>query len=153
MHAALRAGASGFVLKTASAVALAEAVRAVAAGDAALAPSVSGRLIADLTRRTLPAPADHHRLRRLTDRKTEVLALVARGLSNAEIAAELTVAEQTGKTHVSRVLAKFELRDRTQAAIFAHENGLPGGRARDPLVTLTYGTAAAPPHRHRPPGR
>jgi DNA-binding NarL/FixJ family response regulator len=124
VHAALRAGARGFILKTASAVALAEAVRAVAAGDAVLAPSVTARLLADLTRRTPPATAELDRLRRLTDRETEVLALVATGLSNAEIAAELVVAEQTVKTHVSRVLGKLELRDRTQAAVFAHEIGL-----------------------------
>ncbi|RFU19005.1 response regulator [Geodermatophilus marinus] len=124
VYAALRAGASGFVLKTASAVALAEAVRAVAGGEAALAPSVTARLLADFTSRPHASLADVARLERLTDREAEVLTLVAQGMSNAEIAAELIVAEQTVKTHVSRVLAKLELRDRTQAAMFAHEHGL-----------------------------
>jgi DNA-binding NarL/FixJ family response regulator len=124
VHAALRAGASGFLLKSSSAVALAEAVRAVAAGDAALAPSVTARLLADLSRHRPPPRSESGRLRRLTDRETEVLALVAQGLSNAEIAAELVVAEQTVKTHVSRVLAKLALRDRTQAAVFAHQHAV-----------------------------
>jgi DNA-binding NarL/FixJ family response regulator len=128
VHAALDAGASGFVLKTASAVALTEAVRAVAAGDAVLAPSVTARLLADLTDRPRGSAADAHRLERLTDRETEVLALIAQGRSNAEIAAVLVVAEQTVKTHVSRVLAKLELRDRTQAAVFAHHTGMTGRR-------------------------
>jgi DNA-binding NarL/FixJ family response regulator len=128
VHAALRAGASGFVLKSSSAGALAEAVRAVAAGDAALAPSVTARLLADFTRRGRLSAGGARRLERLTDRETEVLALVAQGSSNAEIAAELVVAEQTVKTHVSRILGKLEVRDRTQAAVFAHEQGVTGRR-------------------------
>src|SRR5918994_3261774 len=124
VYEALRAGASGFLLKSSSAQALAEAVRVVAAGDALLAPSVTRRLLAEFSRlRGRPAPT-RKRLERLTEWETEVLTLVAGGLSNAEIAAELVVAEQTVKTHVSRVLVKLGLRDRTQAAVFAYETGL-----------------------------
>jgi DNA-binding NarL/FixJ family response regulator len=142
VHAALHAGASGFVLKSSSAGALAEAVRAVAAGDAALAPSVTARLLADLARRQPASAADSGRLQTLTDRETEVLLLVAQGLSNAEIAAELVVAEQTVKTHVSRVLSKLALRDRTQAAVFAHQHAVTRPRAvpgRGPSVERPQG--------------
>ena len=122
VYAALRAGASGFVLKDASAQALAEAVRVVAAGDAMLAPSVTRRLLGAFARLGPPGPpADAGQL---TGRETEVLTLVARGLSNAEIAGRLVVAEQTVKTHVGRILTKLGLRDRTQAAVFAYEAGL-----------------------------
>jgi DNA-binding NarL/FixJ family response regulator len=124
VYAALRAGASGFVLKSASAGALAEAVRVVAAGEALLAPSVTARLLADFARQGAPRAPDRARLDRLTERETEVLALVAHGLSNAEIAAHLVVAEQTVKTHVSRLLGKLGLRDRTQAVVFAYETGV-----------------------------
>lgn len=127
VYEALACGASGFLLKDASAQELINAVRVVAAGDALLAPSVTRRLIADFARRQRherPAPQV---AASLTARELEVLRLVARGLSNQEIAADLVVAEQTVKTHVSRVLAKLNLRDRTQAVVFAYENGLMPG--------------------------
>jgi DNA-binding NarL/FixJ family response regulator len=124
VYEALRAGASGFLLKDASAGELAAAVRVVAAGDALLAPGVTRRLIAEFARQGAPRAASRKHLEKLTDRETEVLALVARGLSNTEIAAHLVVAEQTVKTHVSRVLMKLALRDRAQAVVFAYENGL-----------------------------
>ncbi|WP_110945687.1 response regulator [Streptomyces avicenniae] len=125
VYQALRAGASGFLLKDASARQLAEGVRLVAAGEALLAPTVTRRLIHEFARldRT-PRPPARDRLGDLTERETEVLALVAQGLSNAEIAAHLVVAESTIKTHVSRILVKLDLRDRTQAAILAYETRL-----------------------------
>lgn len=125
VYEALRAGASGFLLKDASAAELAHAVRVVASGEALLAPNITKRLIAEYARLTEAPPARvRERAAQLTDRETEVLSLIARGLSNAEIAARLTVAEQTVKTHVGRILVKLSLRDRTQAAIFAYETGL-----------------------------
>jgi DNA-binding NarL/FixJ family response regulator len=124
VYEALRAGASGFLLKDASAGELADAVRVVAAGDGLLAPSVTRRLIAEFARLGARRSPDRKNLKDLTDRETEVLALVARGLANAEIAAQLFVAEQTIKTHVSRVLTKLGLRDRAQAVVFAYETGL-----------------------------
>ncbi|HTE69634.1 MAG TPA: response regulator transcription factor [Actinomycetes bacterium] len=124
VYEALRAGASGFVLKDASAQALAEAVRVVAAGDALLSPSVTRRLLAEFARLGAPKGPSRFRVEQLTRRETEVLTLVARGLSNSEIANHLVVAEQTVKTHVSRILAKLGLRDRTQAAVLAYETGL-----------------------------
>ncbi|WP_026400546.1 MULTISPECIES: response regulator [Actinomadura] len=132
VYGALRAGAAGFLLKKASAGALAEAVRVVAAGEALLAPSVTRRLIAEFTRLGGPRAPRRERLGRLTGRETEVLTLVAHGLSNAEIAARLVLAEQTVKTHVSNILAKLDLRDRTQAVVHAYETGLvrPGPEAR-----------------------
>ncbi|WP_327325046.1 response regulator transcription factor [Streptomyces sp. NBC_01210] len=125
VYEALRAGASGFLLKDASAAQLAEAVRVVAAGDALLSPNITKRLILEFSR-TLGAPRAplKERVGGLTERETEVLALIAQGLSNAEIAQRLVVAEQTTKTHVSRILLKLGLRDRTQAAVFAYETGL-----------------------------
>lgn len=129
VYQALRAGASGFLLKDASARELAEAVRVVAAGDAVIAPSVTRRLIAEFAQLGGPPAPTMRRLEGLTERETEVLGLIARGLSNAEIAAELVVAEQTVKTHVGRIFAKLGLRDRAQAIVFAYESGLvvPGG--------------------------
>jgi len=124
VYEALRAGASGFLLKDASAGELAAAVRVVASGDALLAPGVTRRLIAEFARLGAPRAVSRKHLENLTDRETEVLALVARGMSNAEIAAHLVVADQTIKTHVSRVLMKLALRDRAQAVVFAYENGL-----------------------------
>ncbi|MFD8815372.1 response regulator [Streptomyces sp. NPDC059627] len=126
VYEALRAGASGFLLKDASADKLAEAVRVVAAGDALLAPGVTRRLIAQFSQLDgggVRAPLKT-RVGDLTERETEVLALIAQGLSNAEIAERLVVAEQTVKTHVGRILVKLGLRDRTQAAVFAYESGL-----------------------------
>jgi DNA-binding NarL/FixJ family response regulator len=123
---ALRAGASGFLLKDVTPADFVGALRLVAAGDALLAPSVTRRLL-DRFRDRLPAPADqarHERLQDLTERELEVLRLLARGLSNREIANELVVAEPTVKTHVSRVLDKLELRDRAQAVVLAYEVGL-----------------------------
>jgi DNA-binding NarL/FixJ family response regulator len=124
VYEALRAGASGFVLKDASAQALAEAVRVVAAGDAMLSPSVTRRLLGAFTRLGAPRVLGQDQIGQLTERETEVLTLVARGRSNAEIAQDLVVAEQTVKTHVGRILTKLGLRDRTQAAIHAYEIGL-----------------------------
>jgi len=125
VYEALRAGASGFLLKDASAEQLAEAVRVVAAGDALLAPGITRRLIAEFSRLDhRPRAPLKSRVGELTERETEVLALIAQGLSNAEIAGRLVVAEQTVKTHVGRILVKLGLRDRTQAAVFAYESGL-----------------------------
>lgn len=128
VYEALRAGASGFLLKDAPPDDLIAAVRVVAAGDALLAPSVTRRLIADFAQQQ-PRGRPALRLNALTERETEVLALVARGCSNAEIAETLVLAEQTVKTHVSRVFGKLDLRDRAQAVVFAYESGLvtPGG--------------------------
>jgi DNA-binding NarL/FixJ family response regulator len=131
---ALRAGASGFLLKDVTAERLFDAVRVVAAGEGLLAPAVTRRLISEFARlRPTPAAAVRPALATLTPRETEVLILVAEGLSNQQIAARLVVTEETVKTHVSRVLHKLGLRDRTQAVIAAYESGLivPGtGQAR-----------------------
>ncbi len=129
VYEALRSGASGFLLKDASATELAQAVRLVAAGDALLAPGVTRRLIAEFARMGAPRSPGRKQLDGLTERESEVLALVARGMSNAEIAGHLVVAEQTVKTHVGRILMKLGLRDRTQAVVLAYESGLvhPGG--------------------------
>ncbi|MEW2554312.1 response regulator transcription factor [Streptomyces zhihengii] len=122
VYQALRAGASGFLLKDASARQLAEGVRVVAAGEALLAPTVTRRLITEFSKLVeAPRPAAMTQVGDLTERETEVLVLIAQGLSNAEIASHLVVAESTIKTHVSRVLVKLGLRDRTQAAVFAYE--------------------------------
>jgi DNA-binding NarL/FixJ family response regulator len=124
VYAALAAGASGFLLKDIRRDDLVNAIRLVAAGDALLAPSVTRRLIADLSRRGHPVPALVARLRTLTDRERDTLRQLARGLSNVEIAAELYVSEHTVKTHVSNLLSKLGLRDRAQAVVFAYESGL-----------------------------
>jgi DNA-binding NarL/FixJ family response regulator len=123
-YEALRAGASGFLLKDAPATDLVHAVRVVAAGEALLAPSVTRRLIAEFAARPRTQRPRPTALNALTPRETEVLRLIARGRSNQEIAAELVVAEQTVKTHVGRILAKLNLRDRAQAVVFAYESGL-----------------------------
>ncbi len=119
---ALRAGASGFLLKDVTAERLFDAVRVVAAGEALLAPTVTTRLIGEFTR--LKPRGTAPSLGGLTPRETEVLRLIAEGLSNPEIAARLVVTEETVKTHVSRVLSKLGLRDRTQAVVAAYESGL-----------------------------
>ncbi len=124
VYEALRAGASGFLLKDASAQELSNAVRVVAGGDALLAPAVTRRLISEFARMGAPRGPDARRAEGLTERETEVLGLVARGMSNSEIAAKLIVAEQTVKTHVGRILMKLGLRDRTQAVVYAYETGL-----------------------------
>jgi len=124
VYAALRAGASGFLLKDATAAELVHAVRVVAAGEALLAPSVTRRLIADFARQPHPGPAIQPALGALTPRETEVLRLIAHGLSNTEISDTLVIAEQTTKTHVGRILAKLDLRDRAQAVVLAYETGL-----------------------------
>jgi DNA-binding NarL/FixJ family response regulator len=125
IYEALRAGASGFLLKDAPAAELVHAVRVVAAGDALLAPSVTRRLIADFAGRPRARlPRSPAALGALTSRETEVLVLIARGLSNAEISEALVIAEQTTKTHVGRILAKLDLRDRAQAVVLAYESGL-----------------------------
>jgi DNA-binding NarL/FixJ family response regulator len=130
VYQALRAGASGFLLKDANAAELVHAVRVVAGGEALLAPSVTRRLIADFARLPrqdqLPTPE----LDVLTKRETEVLRLIARGLSNGEISDALVIADQTTKTYVGRILAKLGLRDRAQAVVVAYESGLvtPGSR-------------------------
>jgi DNA-binding NarL/FixJ family response regulator len=124
VYEALRAGASGFLLKDAPADELVHAVRVVAAGDALVAPSVMRRLIADFVREPPAARAEPATLEALTPREREVLVLVARGLSNAEISATLVVAPQTTKTHVGRILRKLHLRDRAQAVVAAYESGL-----------------------------
>ena len=122
---ALCAGASGFLLKEVTAGQLYDAVRVVAAGDALLAPGVTRRLISEFARIRPPAAVPQpSSLAALTPRETEVLRLVAEGLSNTEIAARLTVTEDTVKTHVSRLLAKLGLRDRVQAVVTAYESGL-----------------------------
>ena len=129
VYAALRAGASGFMLKDAPPEELAAAVRVVAAGDALLAPSVTRRLIEEFAR--MQPRVEPRDIASLTDRELEVLKLVARGLSNAEIAGELVIGETTVKTHVGNVLMKLELRDRAQAVVVAYESGVvrPGHRA------------------------
>ncbi|MEU7551000.1 response regulator transcription factor [Streptomyces sp. NPDC044571] len=125
VYQALRAGASGFLLKDASARQLAEGVRVVASGEALLAPTVTKRLILEFSKLSAaPRLADPAGISELTERETEVLVLIAQGLSNAEIAVRLIVAESTIKTHVSRILVKLGLRDRTQAAVFAYETRL-----------------------------
>ncbi len=124
VYEALRAGASGFLLKDAPGEELVHAVRVVAAGDALLAPSTTKRLIAEFTSRRVRRPSTPQELDELTPRELEVLLLIARGMSNAEISRELFITEQTTKTHVGRILMKLHLRDRVQAVVLAYESGL-----------------------------
>jgi DNA-binding NarL/FixJ family response regulator len=132
VYDALNAGASGFLLKDITAERLFDAVRIVAAGEALLAPAVTRRLIGEFAR-LHPRPAHDLALARaLTPREKEVLRLIAEGLSNPEIAGRLVVSEETVKTHVSRVLSKLGLRDRTQAVVTAYESGLVVPRSRRP---------------------
>jgi DNA-binding NarL/FixJ family response regulator len=130
VYAALRAGASGFVLKDTPPQELLTAVRVVARGEALLAPSITRRLIAQFAERLSPPPPSAA-LERLTDRETEVFRLMARGLSNAEMAELLVLSPTTVKSHVAGVLAKLNLRDRAQAVVFAYEHGVvrPGSTA------------------------
>ncbi|MFF3644777.1 response regulator [Streptomyces sp. NPDC002564] len=131
VYDALGAGAAGFLLKDVTAERLFEAVRVVAAGEGLLAPTVTRRLIAEFARLKPGRARKGPRLDLLTPRETEVLRLIAEGLSNPEIAARLHVGEETVKTHVSRVLAKLGLRDRTQAVVAAYESGLVVPHAPD----------------------
>ncbi len=130
VYEALRAGASGFLLKDAGADELLHAVRVVAAGEALLSPSITRRLIADYARRP-PASEQPAALAELTPRELEVVRLLARGLSNGEIARELVLGEATVKTHVARVFQKLDLHDRAQVVVLAYETGLviPGEAA------------------------
>ncbi|GAA1829321.1 response regulator transcription factor [Luedemannella flava] len=131
VYDAIRAGASGFLLKDVTAERLFDAVRVVAAGEALLAPTVTRRLISEFATMHRPDAPPSSALSALTPRETQVLRLVAEGLSNPEIAARLTVTEETVKTHVSRVLAKLGLRDRTQAVVAAYETGLVVPRSHE----------------------
>jgi DNA-binding NarL/FixJ family response regulator len=124
VYDALCAGASGFLLKDVTAERLFDAVRVVAAGEALLAPTVTRRLISEFARQRPAAPEPAAAVAELTPRETEVLRLLAEGLSNPEIAGRLVITEETVKTHVSRVLHKLALRDRAQAVVFAYESGL-----------------------------
>lgn len=126
---ALRAGASGFLLKDAGADELLHAVRVIAAGDALLAPSITRRLIEDYARRAPAAGKPSTALESLTPREVEVLRLVARGMSNADIARELFVSDATVKTHVARIFTKLDLHDRAQAVVFAYETGVVQARS------------------------
>jgi len=126
VYAALSAGASGFLLKDVSPEQLVAAVRLVRSGDALLAPSITRRLVERFAPRAVSHQAVHGDLSELTPRELEVLRLLARGLSNAELAAQLTLSEATVKTHVARILAKLQLRDRVQAVVLAYETGLAG---------------------------
>lgn len=132
VYEALRAGASGFLLKDTDPEELLKAVRTVAGGESMLSPSVTRRLIERFVGSPqVPVPARSTLLEDLTDREQQVMRLVALGLSNTEISARLFIAEQTTKSHVSRILAKLDLRDRVQAVVFAYEHGLiTPGQAR-----------------------
>jgi DNA-binding NarL/FixJ family response regulator len=129
VYEAMKSGASGFLLKDVKPEQLADAVRTVAAGDALLAPAITRRLIEEFTRRPPPGSSAPPELETLTDRELEVLKLIAKGLSNEEIAKELFVSMATVKTHITHILMKLDLRDRVQAVVLAYESGLvqPGG--------------------------
>ncbi len=124
VYEALRAGAAGFLLKDVPPGQVADAVRTVAAGDQLLAPAVTKRLVERFVKRPPPDTAREQRFEDLTEREVEVLRHVARGLSNAEIAERLFLSEATVKTHLTRILAKLQLRDRVQAVVLAYESGL-----------------------------
>ncbi len=131
VYEAMKSGASGFLLKDVRPEQLADAVRTVAAGDALLAPAITRRLVEEFVRRPPPGQKAPTELAELTDRELEVLQLIAKGLSNGEIAKELFLSEATVKTHVTRILMKLQLRDRVQAVVLAYESGLvqPGAGA------------------------
>ena len=148
VYAALTVGASGFLLKDVTPEQLVAAVRMVRSGDALLAPSFTRRLVERFAPRASTRPAVHADLSELTPRELEVLRLLARGLSNAELATELTLSEATIKTHVGRILTKLQLRDRVQAVVLAYETGLAGPGA----ATAPTTPAAGPPPRPLPPG-
>ena len=132
VYEAMKHGASGFLLKDIRPEQLADAVRVVARGEALLAPAITRRLVEEFVRRPHPGSRPPEALAQLTEREVEILTLIARGLSNAEIAAELVVSETTVKTHVARLLMKLRLRDRVQAVVLAYESGLvqPGEQER-----------------------
>jgi DNA-binding NarL/FixJ family response regulator len=131
VYEAMRAGASGFLLKNAPPAELVSAVRATARGDAQLAPAIVRRMVEEFVRRPAPGTTRPDALAALTARELDVLKLLARGMTNTEIAAELFLGEATVRTHVSRILSKLDLRDRTQAVVIAYETGLvkPGDLA------------------------
>jgi DNA-binding NarL/FixJ family response regulator len=133
VYDALSAGASGFLLKDVPPEQLVAGIRVVAAGDGLLAPSVTRRLIETFRREHTPSLAPPPELAELTDREREVLGLIARGLSNAEIAQQLVVSPSTVKTHVARILSKLNLRDRVQAVVLAYETGIV-----DPTQHMTH---------------
>jgi DNA-binding NarL/FixJ family response regulator len=124
VYRAMKAGASGFLLKDAKREQLAAAVRTVAAGESLLAPAITRRLIEDFCKRPPPTASLPEAVAHLSDRELEVLKLIARGLSNAEIAARLYLSDTTVKSHVARILAKLDLRDRVQTVVFAYETGV-----------------------------
>jgi DNA-binding NarL/FixJ family response regulator len=124
VYDAMKAGASGFLLKTAPPAELVDAVRKIAAGETLLAPALTRRLIEEFVSRPPPGDLDAEGFEELTGREREVLGLLARGLSNAEIASRLFVSEATVKTHVNRVFSKLDVRDRVQAVVLAYESGL-----------------------------
>ena len=130
VYEALRAGASGFVLKDEPPEQLLSAIRTVAGGDALLSPSITKRVIEKFAR--IPQPTPREELRDLTERELEVLRLIARGLSNAEIGEELYISDTTVKTHITHILQKLGLRDRVQAVVFAYESGLLEAGAQAP---------------------
>jgi DNA-binding NarL/FixJ family response regulator len=144
VYDAMKAGASGFLLKTAPPAKLADAVRTVAAGEALLAPTITRRLIEEYVRRPPPGETVPGRLDELTEREREVLQLIARGMSNAEIAGALFVSDATVKTHINHLLQKLHLRDRVQAVVLAYETGLvrPGepNTAQEPTRGITPGS-------------
>jgi DNA-binding NarL/FixJ family response regulator len=155
VYQALRAGASGFLLKDTEPAELLQAVRVVARGDALLSPSVTRRLITDIVSRPERPAVSDKILARLTEREREVMTLVAAGLSNDEIAAQLFLSPLTSKTHVSRILTKLNARDRAQLVVMAYESGLvtPGERAQaghDQRRRAPFGRS--PGLRRRPPG-
>ncbi len=129
VYEAMKSGASGFLLKDVRPEQLTDAVRTIAAGDALLAPSITRSLIEEFVRRPPPGVTTAPGLDELTERELEVMKLIARGMSNSEIASALFVSQATVKTHVTRILAKLDLRDRVQAVVLAYESGLvqPGG--------------------------
>jgi DNA-binding NarL/FixJ family response regulator len=139
VYAALRGGASGFLLKDAEPAELVRAIRVIAAGDAVLSPSVTRRLMAEFAARPERPGAGPEQLDRLTEREREVMALVAAGLSNDEIAARLVVAAATAKTHVSRAMRKLGAHDRAQLVVLAYETGLvyPGHALAPPLPDIS----------------
>jgi DNA-binding NarL/FixJ family response regulator len=137
VYRAMKAGASGFLLKDATREQLATAVRTVAAGESLLAPAVTRRLIEDFCKRPPPTAGPPDAVSQLSERELDVFRLLARGLANAEIAAQLYLGETTVKSHVARILSKLDLRDRTQAVVLAYETGVvrPGDGGRlDPIL-------------------